>query len=106
VDIEVGDVTIPEGSIVHLLNAAANHDPEAFPLPHAINLERNNGRNHMAFGFGIHHCIGSGLARAELAIAIREITWHSIDGDGAGLNSIFFTSQQGEPGPWHNLKIK
>jgi len=74
VDIEVGEVTIPEGAIVHLLNAAANHDPEVFAAPHDIDLERDKGRNHMAFGLGIHHCIGAQLARAELTIAVRQLS--------------------------------
>jgi len=72
-DIEVDGLTIPKGGIVHLMNAAANHDPRVFSNPHEIDLSRENGGRHMAFGFGIHFCIGAQLARAELNAAIEEI---------------------------------
>jgi cytochrome P450 len=72
-DIDVDGVTIPKGAIVHLMNAAANHDPRIFANPHEIDLFRDNGARHMAFGHGIHFCIGAQLARAELNVAITEM---------------------------------
>ncbi len=74
VDIDVRGVTIPKGSIVHLLCAAANHDPDHFARPHDVDLARPGGSSHMTFGVGVHHCIGAQLARAELAIALDELT--------------------------------
>jgi cytochrome P450 len=58
-----------------LLNwAAANHDPEKFSDPDTLNFERPNGTAHLAFGAGIHRCLGNHLARRELRAAIRAIS--------------------------------
>lgn len=49
---------------------AANHDPHWFPQPHLLRLDRDHAR-HLAFGAGIHNCLGQRLARVELGIALR-----------------------------------
>ncbi len=72
-DIEIGGVTIPEGSIIETRFQAANHDPAVFSDPETVNLERSNGRSHLTFGFGIHLCIGNQLARSEMRLAFRRI---------------------------------
>ncbi len=95
-DVDVGGVTIPKGAIVHLLNAAANHDPEIFANPHAVDLCRTNRISHMSFGVGIHHCIGAQLARAELNIAINEITrrmrnYRYVDGANSVDHAVSYT---------------
>jgi cytochrome P450 len=66
-DIEIGGVTIKAGEGVVALGNAANRDPEAFPDPDALDIERG-GRHHVAFGFGAHQCLGQNLARMELQI--------------------------------------
>ena len=71
-DVVIGDITIPSGSRVEVRYGAANRDPETFEDPEATNLCRN-GRSHLAFGMGIHNCIGASLARKELQIAFRHI---------------------------------
>ncbi|MFD0662834.1 cytochrome P450 [Thermocatellispora tengchongensis] len=68
-DIEVAGTVIPAGDGVICLLAAADHDPEVFPDPGRLDLTRVN-RSHMAFGYGIHQCIGQNLARLELEIAL------------------------------------
>ena len=50
---------------------AANRDPQQFPDPDKVILDRQNNR-HVAFGAGIHRCAGSNLARMELRVAIEE----------------------------------
>ncbi|MGZ3147220.1 cytochrome P450 [Lentzea chajnantorensis] len=67
-DIEVGGVTIPAGDGILALNGAANHDASVFPDPGVIDLHRKEARSHLAFGFGIHQCIGANLARVELEV--------------------------------------
>lgn len=58
-----------------LLNwAAANRDPEKFPDPDTLNFERSNGSAHLAFGAGVHRCLGNHLARREIKAAIRAIS--------------------------------
>ncbi|HEY0531614.1 MAG TPA: cytochrome P450 [Actinoplanes sp.] len=66
-DVEIGGVTIRAGDPVLALSNAANHDPSAFDEADEIKLNRG-ARNHVAFGFGIHQCLGQNLARTELQI--------------------------------------
>jgi cytochrome P450 len=51
---------------------SANRDPAVFAAPDDLDLERSNNR-HLAFGAGIHRCLGRHLARMELRVAIREL---------------------------------
>jgi|TARA_B110000483_G_scaffold241556_1_gene324886 cytochrome P450 len=73
-DTELEGVTIPKGAKVHIRYGAANVDPSAFDNPCEIDLERPNPRNHLSFGYGIHHCVGAALARQELVTAIDLLT--------------------------------
>lgn len=68
---EVGGVTIPAGSVVMLVNGAANRDERQFECPHQFNAERDAAREHLAFGHGVHFCIGAALARAEGRITVE-----------------------------------
>ena len=65
-EVELHGVTIPKGATVNVRYAAANRDPEQFPNPDALDLERKNAATHLAFGTGTHHCLGAPLARREL----------------------------------------
>jgi pentalenic acid synthase len=67
-DIEIGGVTIRAGDGVVLATSLINRDPTAFDAPDALNIERSE--RHLAFGFGIHQCLGQNLARAEMEIAL------------------------------------
>ncbi|WP_392675471.1 cytochrome P450 [Streptomyces sp. LN785] len=71
-DIEVGGVTIRSGDGVVLSTSVINRDEAAYPSPDELNLGRTS-RNHVAFGFGIHQCLGQNLARAEMEIALRTL---------------------------------
>ncbi|MFM7755330.1 MAG: cytochrome P450 [Actinomycetota bacterium] len=71
VDVEMHGVTIPAGSVVNVRFAAANRDERQFTDAESMNLDRENLRSHVAFGFGTHHCLGAPLARRELAIGFR-----------------------------------
>lgn len=64
-DIEVGDQVIRAGDAVFALCASANHDERAFPRAGEFDIHRSAG-NHLAFGYGVHQCIGQNLARAWL----------------------------------------
>ena len=65
-DVELNGVKIPKGSVINVRYAAANRDDKFFENPDEINLERKKAGSHMAFGSGIHHCLGAPLARREL----------------------------------------
>lgn len=71
-DVTLHGSTIPEGSKVMLMFAAANRDERAFPEPDTFDIDRNAGR-HLAFGFGVHHCLGAALARLETRIALEAL---------------------------------
>ena len=66
-DIEIGGVTVRAGEGLVLANDVANRDPEAFAEPDRLDVGRNP-RQHVAFGFGVHQCLGQPLARVELQI--------------------------------------
>jgi len=68
-DVEIGGKAIPEGAIVVAVLGAANRDPAHFPDPERLDVTRRENR-HIAFGFGIHFCLGAPLARVEGQIAI------------------------------------
>jgi cytochrome P450 len=65
-DIEIHGVTIPAGAMLNTRYAAANRDERHFPDPEKIDLTRRNAASHLAFGSGVHHCLGAPLARREL----------------------------------------
>jgi cytochrome P450 len=67
-DVELGGRTIEAGSAVVLSLSTANRDPERFPDPHVLDLHRQDG-GHVAFGHGIHLCLGQQLARVEMRVA-------------------------------------
>ena len=64
-DTALGGVEIPAGATVLLLWGAANRDPAMFDHPQTVDLTRQVPRRHVAFGRGIHHCVGAPLARVE-----------------------------------------
>jgi cytochrome P450 len=71
-DIDVNGVTIREGDGVLPLGYSANRDPAVYANPDALDIERGS-RQHVAFGFGPHQCIGQNLARMELHIALETL---------------------------------
>lgn len=72
-DCELAGVAIPGGATVELAVVAANRDPQIFPDPDRIRLDRRDAR-HLSFGTGPHHCSGAGLARRLVPIAVRALT--------------------------------
>jgi cytochrome P450 len=67
-DVELGGRTIEAGTTVILSYNTANRDPERFADPHVLDLRRQDG-GHLAFGHGIHQCLGQQLARVEMRVA-------------------------------------
>lgn len=71
-DVTRHGVTIPAGERVILLIGAANHDPRRFDAPERFDVDRPIAQ-HLAFGFGVHFCLGARLARLEARVAMEEI---------------------------------
>ncbi|QIS23755.1 cytochrome P450 [Nocardia terpenica] len=67
-DVELGGRTIEAGTTVILSYHTANRDPERFTDPHVLDLHRQDG-GHLAFGHGVHQCLGQQLARVEMRVA-------------------------------------
>ncbi|MGQ0845313.1 MAG: cytochrome P450 family protein [Sporichthyaceae bacterium] len=94
-DVTIDGVTIPAGTQVIVSLAAAGRDPAKYNDPQAFDVHRPDV-SHMAFGFGIHHCLGAALARLEgkiafeallarfpqmeLAVPVSELRWDHGDG--------------------------
>ncbi|MFD7099826.1 cytochrome P450, partial [Streptomyces xanthophaeus] len=71
-DLELGGVTVPAGSSVMVALASADRDPARFAEPDVFDIRRN-AAGHLAFGHGIHFCLGAPLARMEGRIAVRSL---------------------------------
>jgi cytochrome P450 len=66
-------VAIPKGALLAVIYAAGNRDEAQFPNPDRFDIRRSNAKTHLAFGQGIHFCIGAALARLEGRIAFEEL---------------------------------
>jgi cytochrome P450 len=85
-DVEHYGETVPAGSAILLLTGSANRDDRTFPDGDSFDIHRKIG-HHVAFGYGLHFCLGAALARLEGRVALDEVlqrfpTW-DIDWDNA-----------------------
>jgi len=70
----INGVDIPDGANLLLMLNSANRDVSMFPDPDKIDITRDNVRDHLAFGYGIHYCVGAPLARLEMRILLETLT--------------------------------
>jgi len=71
--LELGGCPMVKGDRVNVNWTSANRDPKTFPEPTTIDLQRANAKRHLAFGAGIHNCLGKDLARREIRLAVRAV---------------------------------
>ncbi|MGH4031275.1 cytochrome P450 family protein [Actinomycetota bacterium Odt1-20B] len=71
--VTVAGVTIQEGEFVQISLLGANRDPRLFPDPDRFDIHREEASRHIAFGHGIHHCLGAPLARLQAEVAFTRI---------------------------------
>jgi len=72
-DTKIGGVAAAAGSMVQIRFSSANRDEKVFPDPHSFDVTRDNAKSNIAFGYGVHMCIGASLARKELSVAFKVI---------------------------------
>ncbi|NPC94169.1 cytochrome P450, cyclodipeptide synthase-associated [Bacillus sp. WMMC1349] len=84
-DAVISNVELKEGTIVFCMIGAANRDPEAFECPNEFNIYRDDldvksafsgAARHLAFGSGLHNCVGAGFAKTELEIVANTVLDH------------------------------
>jgi cytochrome P450 len=73
-DHELGGVHIPKGARIVIVFASANRDESLYPDPDGFDPDRDNLRDHLAFGKGIHFCLGAALSRLEGKVALEELS--------------------------------
>lgn len=72
-DCALGGLDFKAGEMIMLRYAAANRDPAKYPDPDVFDPERANARTHLAFGRGIHMCVGNMLSRKEMTVAFQQL---------------------------------
>ena len=72
-DTVLGGVSIPKDALVMVRFGSANHDEAIFANGDAFDIDRDNAKKHIAFGWGIHLCIGAQLGRKEMLVAYRTL---------------------------------
>ena len=73
-DTTIGDTELPAGASVLLLLGSANHDQAVLPGGDSLDVCRTSAGRHLAFGHGIHFCLGASLARLEAQVVLQELT--------------------------------
>jgi cytochrome P450 len=100
-DFECRGTTVPEGSIMLLLNGSANRDERRYPDGERFDIHR--GDTHLSFGHGLHFCLGSALARMQARVALEEVIkrWPDWEVDYANASKAHTTSVRG----WAKLPV-
>ncbi|WP_416465426.1 cytochrome P450 [Sphingomonas sp. VDB2] len=72
-DTELGGKVIPKGMPVYAMLGVACHDPDIFPDPYRFDIDRPNGKDHLAFGYGMHTCIGNAITRNVVPLLLNKL---------------------------------
>ena len=72
--VTLGGVDLPEGAKLFLWLAASGRDASVFPQPETFNLRRAETSKSLAFGLGIHYCLGAALGKLEARLALEALT--------------------------------
>jgi cytochrome P450 len=103
-EVTLHGVTIPAGKPVFLMLGSANRDPDVFPDPDVLDIDRDRmGAPSLAFGLGIHSCLGASLARMESAIALERLLDFMPEYE-VGFDNCTRVAMQ-NVGGWHNVPV-
>jgi len=88
-DTSIAGVPVPAGAMLMVRYAAANRDESLFPDGQSMDVSRENAAQHLAFGQGVHFCLGAMLARMEIQVALAALLtrtehWSLVEGEHAG----------------------
>ncbi len=72
-DTTIGGTPIPAGAEILLVMGSANRDESQFTDPETFDITRDNAREHLAFGFGLHYCLGNMLAKLQTRVVVEEV---------------------------------
>ena len=101
---------LPAGARAIVMIAAANRDPGTFPEPDVLDLQRANAKTHLAFGGGMHHCLGAPIARIQLQETLRGFisTFESVElrEPGQRFPDLIFPALVSLPVTLHPLKSR
>jgi cytochrome P450 len=100
-DIECHGTTVPEESVMLLINGSANRDERKYPDADRFDIHR--GATHLSFGHGLHFCLGSALARMQARVALEEVIkrWPDWEVDYANASKAHTSSVRG----WAKLPV-
>jgi cytochrome P450 len=100
-NVECRGTTVPEGSVMLLLNGSANRDERRYPDGEKFDIHR--GDTHLSFGHGLHFCLGSALARMQARVALEEVIkrWPDWEVDYANASKAHTSSVRG----WSKLPV-
>lgn len=73
-DAVLGDITLPKGAKLLIVQCSGNRDPSHFEAPDDFDIYRDNTADHLTFGYGAHQCMGKNIARMEMRIFLEEMT--------------------------------
>ena len=101
-DVEHYGQTVPEGSVMLLINGSANRDERQFPDADTFDIRRKGA--HLSFGHGIHFCLGAALARVQAKVALEEVLsrWPDWEVDYTNAKRAHTTSVRG----WASLPVR
>lgn len=72
-EVELGGKTLPKGAHLLVMYGSGNDDEEKFECPRNFDMSRSNLGTHVAFGVGVHRCVGASLAKMEIKVAVVEL---------------------------------
>jgi cytochrome P450 len=101
--VTIGGVDLPTGAKLLIALGSANHDEAKFPNGDTFDIHRSNANEHMAFGWGRHLCLGEGLARLEMRVALEELARRLPHVELVAGQKWEFSSNTSHRGPEHVL---